>query len=113
MSEKDDEQVVVRFVDASEATNEEQPVRFEQQAFCPEVMIRKMTNTILRWMCSHEKDKRENCCIGEELERFRGEEARDLKRSESGEFVEKWTCLNALGKQISGNRNMKNWFRTS
>ena len=38
--------------------------------------------------------------IGEVLERYRGEDAGDLKRSESDELVENWTCLNALGRKI-------------
>ena len=43
------------------------------------------------------KDGRESRYIGEVLERHRGEDARDLKRSE---LVEKWTCLNSPGRKI-------------
>ena len=39
------------------------------------------------------KDGRRSRHIGEVLERYRGEDAGDLKRIE---LVEKWTCLNAL-----------------
>ena len=44
----------------------------------------------------YEKDGRKNGYIREVLERYRGEDARELKRSESNELVETWTCLNAL-----------------
>ena len=42
----------------------------------------------------HEKDERENRCVGEILEWYRGEDARYLERSELDELVENWTCLN-------------------
>ena len=74
------------------------------------------------------KDGRRSRYIGEVLERYRGEDAGDLKRIE---LVEKWTCLNVLEKEIfksdpkvlteekswrtwKSNQNiMKNWSRTS
>ena len=40
----------------------------------------------------YERDGRENRCIGEVLEWYRGEDAGDLKRSELNELVENWTC---------------------
>ena len=43
------------------------------------------------------KDGRWSRYIGEVLERYRGEDAGDLKRTE---LVEKWTCLNVLEKKI-------------
>ena len=49
----------------------------------------------------YEKDERDNRCIGKVLERYRGKDAGDLKRSELDELVGNWTCLNALGR--------KNW----
>ena len=45
----------------------------------------------------HGKDGRRSRYIGEVLERYRGEDAGDLKRSD---LVEKWTCLNVLEKKI-------------
>ena len=48
----------------------------------------------------HEKDGRKSRYIGEVLERYRGEDAEDLKRSESNDFAENWTCFNALGRKI-------------
>ena len=47
----------------------------------------------------YEKDERENRCIGEVFERYRGEDVGDLKRSELDELVENWTCLNAPGRK--------------
>ena len=44
----------------------------------------------------YEMDGRRNRNIGEVWERYRGEDAGDLKRSELDEFVENWTGLNAL-----------------
>ena len=46
------------------------------------------------------KDGRRSRCIGEVLERYRGEDAGDLKRSELNELVENLTCLNALEGKI-------------
>ena len=43
------------------------------------------------------KDGRRSRYIGAVLERYRGEDAGDLKRSE---LFEKWTCLNVLEKEI-------------
>ena len=43
------------------------------------------------------KDGRRSRYIGEVLERYRGEDAGDLKRLE---LVEKWTCPNVLGKDF-------------
>ena len=48
----------------------------------------------------YEKDGRRSRCIGEVLERYRGEGAGDLKRSELDELVESWVCLNALKREI-------------
>ena len=48
-----------------------------------------------------EKDERENRCIGEVLERYRGEDAGELKRSELDELVANWACLNVPGRQTS------------
>ena len=48
----------------------------------------------------YEKDGRKSRYIGEVLERYRGEDAGDLKRSELDELVENWTCLNALERKI-------------
>ena len=39
-------------------------------------------------------DGRSSRYIGEVLDWYRGEDARDLKRSELNELVEKLTCLN-------------------
>ena len=47
-----------------------------------------------------EKDGRRSRCIGEVLERYRGEDAGDLKRSELDELVENRICLNALKREI-------------
>ena len=44
----------------------------------------------------YEMDGRKSRYIGEVLEFYRGEDAGDLKRSESNELVENLTCLNAL-----------------
>ena len=44
----------------------------------------------------YEMDGRKSRYIGEVLERYRGEDARDLKSSELIELVEILTCLNAL-----------------
>ena len=46
----------------------------------------------------HEMDGRKNRYVGKVLERYRGEDAGDLKRSELDELVENWTCLNAPGR---------------
>ena len=43
------------------------------------------------------KDGRRSRYIGEVLERYRGEDAGDLKGIE---LVEKWTCLNVLKKEF-------------
>ena len=48
----------------------------------------------------NEKDGRRSRNIGEVLERYRGEDAGDLKRSELNELVENWTCLNALEREM-------------
>ena len=48
----------------------------------------------------YEKDGRKSRYIGEVLERYRGEDAGDLKKSELKEFVENSTCLNALEREI-------------
>ena len=45
----------------------------------------------------YEKDGRRRRYIGEVLERYRGEDAGDLKRFD---LVEKWTCLNVLEKEF-------------
>ena len=45
----------------------------------------------------HEMDGRKSREIGEVLERYRGEDAGDLKIIE---LVEKWTCLNAFEKKL-------------
>ena len=45
----------------------------------------------------YEKDGRRSRYIGEVLEWYQGEDARDLQRTE---LVEKWTCLNVLEKKI-------------
>ena len=47
-----------------------------------------------------ENDDRENRCIAEVLEWYRGEDAGDLKRSELDVLVENWTSLNAPGRKI-------------
>ena len=47
-----------------------------------------------------EKDGRRSRYIGEVLERYRGEDAGDLKRSALDELVENWTSLNVLEKEI-------------
>ena len=47
-----------------------------------------------------EMDGRKSRHIGEVLEWYRGEDARDLKRSELNEMVENLTCLNALEGEI-------------
>ena len=48
----------------------------------------------------YEKDGRRSRYIGEVLERYRREDAGDLKRSELDELVENWTCLNAPGRKF-------------
>ena len=48
----------------------------------------------------YEKDGRRNRYIGEVLERYRGEDAGDLKRSELDELVENRVCLNAVKKKM-------------
>ena len=48
----------------------------------------------------YEKNGRKSRYIGEALERYRGEDAEDLKRSEVNELVENWTRLNALERKI-------------
>ena len=45
----------------------------------------------------YEKDGRRSRYIGEVLERYRGEDAGDLKRIE---LVENWSCLNVLEKEL-------------
>ena len=45
-------------------------------------------------------DGRKSRYIGEVLEKYRGEDAGDLKRSEFNELVENLTCLNALQRKI-------------
>ena len=47
----------------------------------------------------NEKDGRKSRYIGEVLERNRGEDAGDLKKSELKELVENSTCLNALERK--------------
>ena len=44
----------------------------------------------------YEVDGRESRYIEEVLDWYRGEDARDLRRSGLNEFVESMTCLNAL-----------------
>ena len=48
----------------------------------------------------YEIDGRKSRYIGEVLERYRGEDAGDLKRSELDELVENLTCLNILEGKI-------------
>ena len=48
----------------------------------------------------HEMDGRQSRYIGEVLEWYRGEDARDLKRSELNELVENLTCLDAFEGKI-------------
>ena len=48
----------------------------------------------------YEMDGRMSRYIGEVLEWYRGEDARDLKRSELNELVEKLTCLDAFEEKI-------------
>ena len=48
----------------------------------------------------YEMDGRKSRYIGEVLERYRGEDAGDLKKSELNALVENWTCLNALERKI-------------
>ena len=55
----------------------------------------------------NEKDGRENGCIGEVLEWYRGEDARDLERSELNELVENWRHPNDPGKTIW--KSWKTW----
>ena len=50
----------------------------------------------------YEMDGRKSRYIGEVLEWYRGEDARDLKRSELNELVENLTCLNAPRGEIFG-----------
>ena len=52
---------------------------------------------ITAWDAFRGKDGRRSRYIGEVLERYRGEDAGDLKRIES---AEKWTCLNVLEKEF-------------
>ena len=47
-----------------------------------------------------DKDGRRSRYIGEVLERYRGEDAGDLERSELDELVENWTCLNSPRRRI-------------
>ena len=48
----------------------------------------------------HGKDGRKSRYVGEVFERYRGEDAGDLKKSELNELVENLTCLNALEGNI-------------
>ena len=48
----------------------------------------------------YEKDGRKSRFIGEVLERYRGEDVGDLKKSELDELVENRTYLNALERKI-------------
>ena len=58
----------------------------------------------------------ESRCIGEVLERYRGEDAGDLKRREL-ELVENWTCLSdpredfsrSVPKIVMGEKSWKAW----
>ena len=58
------------------------------------------TYKFLRWMHSTRWVRRKSRNIGEALEWYRGEDARDLKRSELNELVENLTCLNAFEGEI-------------
>ena len=62
----------------------------------------------------YEKGGRKSRYIGEVLEWYRGEDAGDLKRSESNEWVENMTCLNVSERKIwKGDQNVvmdeKSW----
>ena len=57
--------------------------------------------TILRWMDAfYEMDGRKSGYIGEVLEWYRGEDARDLKRSETNELVDNLACFNVFEGKI-------------
>ena len=61
------------------------------------VLVQKSFERISALDAFYEKDGREDRYIGEVLERYRGEDAGDLRRVE---LVEKWTCLNVLEKDF-------------
>ena len=58
------------------------------------------TSKFLRWMYSTRRMDERVVTSGEVLDWHRGEDVRDLKRSELNELVEKLTCLNALEEKI-------------
>ena len=58
------------------------------------------TYKFLRWIHSTRWMDESSRYIGEVLEWYRGDDAGDLKRSESNELVENLTCLNALEGKI-------------
>ena len=133
----------------SEATNEEQMdewrkmVRFEHEApnapassdpyvalehlvsdetpSRPEsVLVQKSFEHISALDVFHEKGERKNRCIGEVLERYRGEDAGYLKRSESDVMFENWTCLNAPEriflsrlKILMDEKSVKSWKKSN
>ena len=61
------------------------------------VLVQKSFERISALDAFYEKDEREDRYIGEVLERYRGEDAGDLRRVE---LVEKWTRLNVLEKDF-------------
>ena len=75
-------------------------VRGETPSRPGSVLVQKSFEHISALYVFYQKDGRESRCIGEVLERYRGEDANDLKRSEFDELVENWTCLNALKENI-------------
>ena len=80
----------------------EQPVRSETESRPGSVLVQNSGRfdddvRISALDAFHEKDGRRSRCIGDVLERYRGEDAGDLTRIE---LVEKWTCLNVLEKDF-------------
>ena len=63
---------------------------------CRSQVVSTTTCELLRWMHFDGKHGRRSRYIGEVLKRYRGADARDLKRIE---LVDKWTCLNVLEKE--------------
>ena len=66
---------------------------------CRSYVMWKMTN-ISALDVFYQRDGRENRCIREVLEWYRGEDAGDLERSELNELVENWRHLNDSGRKI-------------
>ena len=67
---------------------------------CRSQVVSMMTCKISALDALYGKDGRRSRHIGEVLVWYRGEDAGDIKRSELNEWIENWTCLNALERKI-------------